>query len=355
MKWLLITAIVLLCSCNSDKNQTSSDAASPLSCKGTYTVRDSNGDLQKYNQYWQSDQKTCLTDKIALTIFESSSELRRKHNAACTPQPTFVTIALKASGNYYTYRNDRMYLDFDSSNGTFRRLTLGEDQKGNVVYQRDISCFYTREDHETEPINPQDFGKQLLLDFSNFPASSADFAPNEIFKYTNDSNGNWFFTRYDDVESWDFTFCPERTVPFENCIALRNGHLYFYPVTDAVTQASLLAEAKLIRTQFNFSEINKSEFQSLWDSLDKNGKELQQGGDWKFYTNHVVDASKFFDYSWRRYVMRLDPTMPDVNGVSQFSPICYSGSQYVTLSGGAKAKVYGEICYSNGTYSFTAY
>lgn len=355
MKWLIITAIALLCSCNSDKNQTSTDVASPLSCKGIYTLRDSQGDLQKYNQYWQEDQKTCLTDKIALTNYESSTEKRRKNNVTCVPQPTFSSITLKAAGNYYSYRNDRYYIDFDSSTGVFRRLILGQDQNGNPVYQRDISCFYAREDHETEPLNPKDYGKQILLDFSNFPASSADFIPNEIFKYTSDNNGNWYFTRYDDVASWDYTFCPERTVPFENCIALRNGNLYFYPVTDAATQAALLAEAKLIRTQFNFSEINRNEFQSLWDSLDKNGKELQQGGDWKFYSNHVVDASKLFDYSWRRYLMRLDQVMPDVDGVTQFSPICYSGSQYVTLSGGNKGKVYGEICYSSGTYTFTAY
>lgn len=356
MKWrVLIPVTVLLCSCNDEKVQTTNDMASPLSCKGIYSVRDPNGDLQKYNQYWQEDQKACLTDKIALSTYESSTETRRKRKVTCVPQSTFPSMALKASGNFYSYRNDRYYLDFDASTGIFRRLTLGEGQSGNVVYQRDVSCFYARTDHETEPVDPQNYGSQILLDFSNFPASSANFVPNEIFKYTNDSNGNWFLTRYDEAGDWDYTFCPELTVPFSNCTALRNGNLYFYPVTDAATQASLLAEAKLIRTQFNFSAITKTEFQSLWESLDKNGQEIQQGGDWRYYTNHVVDAPKLFDYNWRRYLMRIDQVMPDVSSEPQLPQVCYPGSQYVTLAGGAKGKVYGEICYSNGIYTFTAY
>lgn len=354
MKYFLLLALTLLCSCNDEKDTTQT-SIEPLSCKGIYYTRDTNGDLNKFNQFWQEDQKVCLTDKIALTNYESSTETRRKRNITCVPQPNFPSMALKATGNFYSYRNDRYYLDFDAATGAFRRLTLGEDQNGKAVYQRDVSCFYSRDDHENEPVNPQDYGKQLLLDFSNFPASSSNFIPNEIFKYTNDANGNWFLTRYDDVGDWDFTFCPERTVPFENCTALRNGNLYFYPVTDAATQASLLAEAKLIRSQFNFSAMTRSEFQSLWDSLDKTGKELQQGGDWLYYTNHVVDAPKLFDYNWRRYLMRLDQVMPDALGVPQLPPVCYPGSQYVTLSGGAKGKIYGEICYSNGTYTFTAY
>jgi len=354
MRYVLLVATALLCSCNDEsKTGATSNSQTAADCKGIYYSRDSQGNLLKFNQYWQADQKACLTDQVALSNYEKSTEKRRTHSVACVPQPTFPTMALRASGNFYSYRNDRYYLDFDAATGTFRRLTLGQDRNGKVVFQRDLSCFYAREDHETEPVDPQDYGKQLLLDFSNFPASSADFIPNEIFKYNDDGNGNWFMTRYDDVADWDFTFCPELTVPYENCTALRNGNLYFYPVLDAATQASLLAEAKLIRTQFNFSVMTRSEFQSLWDSFDKNGTELQQGGDWLYYTNHVVDASKLFDYSWRQYLMGLDQTMPDVAAVPQLPPVCYSGSQTVTLPNGNSAKVFGEICYANGVYTFT--
>lgn len=351
MKYVSILALILLSACNDEKGQQDKNQASPTSCRGIYTFRDANGDLQKYNQFWQEDLKTCLTDKIALSKYEASSEVRRKKNITCVPQPTFPSTGLKASGNYYDYRNGRYYLDFDSSTGVFRRLILGEDKNGDVVYQRDVSCFYVREDRETEPVNPQDYGKQILLDFSNYPASSASFVPNEIFKYDSDNSGNWFFTRYDDVADWDFKFCPELSVPWSYCAAMRNGNIYFYPDLDSATQAALTTEAKLIRTQFNFSEISKSDFESLWQGFDKTGNELEQGGDWKYLTNHVVDASKFYDYDWRMYVMGQRYAMPDVYSPS-LPPVCYSGSQSVTLSNGNTGKVYGEICYSNGVYTF---
>ncbi|GIL17262.1 MAG: hypothetical protein BroJett040_10130 [Oligoflexia bacterium] len=354
-RYVLLIATTLLCSCNDESKNESSATQTAADCKGIYYQRDAYGDLKKFNQYWLESSKACLTDQIALTNYEASTEKRRKHNVNCVPQPNFPSMALKASSNYYSYRDDRYYLDFDASTGQFRRITLGEDKDSNVVYQRDVSCFYAREDHETEPVNPQDYGKQLLLDFSNFPASSADFVPNEIFSYTNDGNGNWFLTRYDDVADWGFSFCPTGTTPFEFCTERRNGNIYFDPVLDVAVMAALTTEAKLIRTQFNFGQITRSEFEQLWQSYDKNGKELQQGGDWKFFVNHVVDASKFFDYNWRRYLMGLDPTMPDAASAPQLPPVCYSGSKYINLVGGGTGKVYGEICVINGQYTFTQY
>lgn len=348
----LFVVTALVCSCGEKQKDIPLNGSDAQSCRGIYYSRDTQGNLMKFNQYWQADQKACLTDKIALTNYEASAESRRKRNVACVPQTTLPSMSLKASTNYYAYRNDRYYLDFDSSTGIFRRLTLGEDQNGNVVFQRDLSCFYARTDQENEPVNPQNYGQQLLLDFSNFPASSADFVPNEIFSFTSDAGGNWYFTRYDDVADWDFTFCPERTVPNSNCAAMRNGNLYFYPTLDPSTQTALLVEAKLIRTQFNFSEITKADFQSLWDSLDKNGRELQQCGDWRYYTNHVVDAPKQYDWNWRRYLMRLDSAMPNVAAPPQLPSVCYFGSKIVNLVGGATGRVLGQICFSNGAYTF---
>jgi hypothetical protein len=352
MKWIAIVVAGFFAACSNGQNQSSGGAPTAQLCQGVYYSRDAQGNLQKFNQFWQSDQQTCLTDKIALTNYEASTETRRKQNVTCVPQATFPTMALKAAANYYLYRNDRYYLDFDGSTGIFRRLTLGEDQNGNVVFQRDRSCFYARTDQETESVDPQNYGQQLLLDFSNFPASSADFVPNEIFNYISDSNGNWYFTRYDDVADWDYSFCPEITTPYANCTAMRNGNLYYYPTLDAATQTALAVEAKLIRTQFNFTQMTKSDFQSLWDSLDQTGKELQQGGDWRYFTNPVVDAPKLFDYDWRRYLMRLESTMPDVAAPPQLPPVCYSGSQTVNLAGGGTGRVYGQICFSNGVYTF---
>lgn len=357
MKYVFLFAL-LLCSCNSDQNKNATGTlATPESCKGIYTSTNASGDLERFNQYWLASANGgaggCMTDQIALTIFQKSSELRRKKGVTCKPQPEFSSKALQASGNYYQPRNDRLLLDFDASTGEFRRIILGEDHEGRKVFQRDASCYYARTDVEIEPITPVDHGSQILLDFSNFPASSADFVPNEIFKYTTDGSGNWYLTRQDEVASWDFTFCPYLSVPFEYCQKLRNGDLFFHPATDAATRASLLTEARLIRTQYNFTEISRAEFQSLWDSLDKNGTELQQGGDWAYRTTHIVDASKQFDFNWRRYLMRLDPVMPDITAVLQMLPVCYSGSKYITLNDGSRARISGEICIGgDGTYSF---
>ncbi len=351
-QYIFLFAITTFYSCNDQSKEAVNASQTSANCKGIYYSRDASGDLKKFNQYWQPDQKACLTDQIALTNYESSTEKRRKHNVTCTPQPTFPSTALKASGNYYTYRNDRYYLDFNSSTGIFRRITIGEDQNGKTVYQRDLSCFYARTDHEIEPVNPRDYGSQVLLDFSNFPASSADFIPNEIFNYTFDSNGNYFFTRNDDVAGWSFQFCPINTTPFDFCTERRNGNIYFDPVLDAAIMNELTIEAKLIRTQFNFSQITRAEFQSLWDSYAKTGKELQSGGDWKYLVNHNPDPSIFYDYDWTRYLRSQNPTMPDAFTPS-IPPVCFMGSQMVTLASGLKGRVYGEICFLNGEYVFT--
>lgn len=355
MKRFIFLLTGFLYGCLEQDATKTSDGVTSASCRGIYYTRDSQGYLSKYNEYLLKSTGQCLTDKIALTNYEASAEKRRKNNVTCKPQPSFSSKALKADNGYYQYRNGRYFLDFDSTTGIFRRLTLGEDKiTGEVVFQRDLACFYVREDLETEPVNPQNYGKQIMFDFSETPASSADFVPVEIFKYDNDNSGNWFFVRYDDSTDWSFSFCPQDTTPFfENCVAMRNGNIYFQPVLSSAMQTQLTIEAKLIRTQFTFSEITRSDFESLWNYYAQNTKELQQGGDWKYFVNHVVDANKFVDYDWRSYMKGSRPAMPDVGGAAgQLPPVCYNGSQYVVLSNGQKAKVNGTICYTNGVYDF---
>lgn len=357
MKRSLFILFFILSSCKEDAATSTDSGVSANSCRGVYYERDANGDLSKYNQYLQKDQGQCLTDKVSLTTYEASTEKRRKLNVKCKPQSGFPTMALKADGNYYNYRNGRYFLDFDSTTGVFRRLLIGEDANGKPLFQRDLACFSERKDTETEPVNPQNYGNQIMFDFSETPASSADFTPVEIFKYQSDSNGNWFFNRYDDVYDWTFAYCPQNKTPFyENCQEIRNGNIYFHNVLDSVTQDKLRSESILIRTQFNFTQISKSEFESLWNYHEKNTKELQLGGDWRYFPTFFVDANKFYDYDWRMYLSGVRETMPDAASIalgSQIQPICYQGSQIVTLTNGNKGRVYGEICYVNGQYSFT--
>lgn len=348
--------MLFLSACKEDTPTSSDIVVSSTSCRGVYYERDSKGDLNKFNEYLQADQGRCLTDKISLTTYEASTEKRRKQNVKCKPQPEFNSKALRADNNYYSYRNDRYFLDF-SNDGTVRRLTIGQDKQGNTVFQRDVACYYVRKDLENEPIQARDWGTQLMIDTSETPASSASFVPVEIFKITTDNSGLWFFDRYDETYSWAFSFCPQGTVPYSWCTALRNNNLYFDPVVDAATQADLLNQAKLIRTSFTFSEFSRTDFENLWNYHDKNTKELEQGGDWLYYVNHVVDAPKLFDHSWRGYIKR-DPqyqTMPDVDYSLGPAPICYSSSKYITYSDNSKGKIYGETCFDGTGYVFTAY
>lgn len=92
--WFPCLVIFLMSACSSGQNQNSTAATSPLSCQGIYYSRDTQGNLMKFNQYWRADQKTCLTDKVALTNYEASTESRRKRNITCVPQATFPSVTL---------------------------------------------------------------------------------------------------------------------------------------------------------------------------------------------------------------------------------------------------------------------
>lgn len=358
MKRYMAIFILLFSSCEEESATTADSGVSATFCKGIYYSRDSNGDLQKYNEFLQKDQKKCLTDKIGLTKFEASTERRRKQNVKCKPQPEFNSKALRANGNYYSYRDNRYFIDFDSTTGEFRRLTIGSDKNGNTVFQRDLSCYYVRTDLEVEPVRSFDYETQLMLDFSESPISSASFVPVEIFKIGTNGSGDWSFERYDETFSWSFSFCPQNTVPYDFCKSLRNGNLYFDPTVSATVQTALLNEAKLIRTSFLFAEFSRTDFDSLWNYHSANTKEVEQGGDWVFYVNHVVDAPKLFDHSWRAYLRREAVTMPDVDYSSGLTiPICFKSSKSITYANNSgSGRIYGETCTDgHGGYVFTAY
>jgi hypothetical protein len=177
-------------------------------CRGTYIERDDYGNLKKYNEY-RGESGQCYKDVVALSQWEASSEARMKKVATCPPQPQFQSVTLGASGNYYSYRDGRMFLDLDASTGEYRKLILAEDKMGNAVFSRLQGCFYQR----TATGIDSAFGNQILLDVIDV-ASSNSFDPMEIYQVTQ-SETNYDLVRFDSVSDWDFRFCPELSVPWE--------------------------------------------------------------------------------------------------------------------------------------------
>lgn len=348
MKWLAISAITLLCACEVQTQNPSGGAVTAASCRGVYYTRDSNGDLHKFNQYWLVSANACLTDNVPLSKWEMTSEKWRKNNVQCTPQPQFASRTLISANNYYSYRDNKVYLDLDSSTGVYRRIILAENTNGKPVFTRLQGCFYQRTGSSVDA----GFGNQLLLDTDSAKlVTSESFDAWEIFRY-DETATTLNMTRFDDSGDWDFKFCPYLNTPWEYCTLLRDGNMMYWPTTLTSTQQSdLLNEALLIRKQFNYNAISKSTFENMWGNVDKTRTELGRD-DHKYAVIVVVDTPWYIDQAWRDYVMWNRPTMPNVNS-NRMPSICYPGSQTITLSNGNTGRVSGEVCYSNGIYTFT--
>ncbi len=315
----LLVALATLCACDVKKQTVT---PSPT-CKGTYYEIDKTTDeMRKYNEVFNVESGQCQRQFIELSQYEKGLDSRRRNKVKCTPQPQVGNVQLVAANNYYDYRNGKLYLELDGSTGQFRRLYIGEgkgthyqfgDLDGRAVFSRDLGCFYEREDFETEPVSPKNYGKQILLDLEL--AASTDYVtPIEIFRYER-IGSNWEMVRFDNIADWTWEFCPESSVPWDYCTSLRDGNMMFYPDLGVPTQEALLNEAKLIRTHYNFVEITQETFDAAWSDHEKGTSEVAQGGDWKYLTVAFPDVPPFIDRAWRDYLMRNRPAMPDTNGV----------------------------------------
>jgi len=315
---------------------------SPQDCRGTYYERDGFGVLKKFYQY-PHDGK-CFTEPRPLSNWETSLE---RPKTDCVPQPQFASRSLASANNFYSYRDGKVYLDLNAETGTYRKLTLGEDKKGKATFTRLQGCFYQRTGTGVDV----SFGNQLLLDTDMASlASSEHFDPMEIFRY-DETPTTLSMTRFDSTEDWDYKFCPYLDTPWSFCTLLRNGNIMFWPTLAPADQTALKNEALLIRTQFNYDAVPLSTFESKWTSVP--AQRVESGRDnWKYAVVHIVDTPRYKDEAWRDYLMGNRPTMPDVTSPS-IPPVCYHGSQTVTLANGGQGKVYGEICYENGVYTFT--
>ncbi|MBX9766970.1 MAG: hypothetical protein K2X47_06845 [Bdellovibrionales bacterium] len=338
---IFIPFILMACSSGSSTGGT---ASTDVVCKGVYFDRNQYGSLRKWNEHLNSTGTACLLDQVALSTWEQSVENRRGQNVVCTPQ--VLDVSLISSGNYYAYRDNRMYLDLNGATGVYRRFFLGEHRDGRPTFTREEGCFWVRDGVGVDT----GFGRQVLLDTTG-AAATEPFVPAEIYR-VDESGINFLFTRFDDKSDWGFTFCPDLRTPWEYCTEIRNGNLMYYPDLTLAIQASLTSEAVLIRTAFSFSSIARVQFDSVWAALFESRTE-SVSANWKYVVSHVVDTPRFTDGAWRDYVMGVRPTMPIVSDGNSL-PTCFAGRQQVNLSNGSIGFVSGEICYANGQYDFVA-
>jgi len=331
--------------CSKDTKQTDNPNNS-TSCRGVYYTRDGQGNLHKFNEWFNKTADACYTDNLPLSQWEKTSEAWDKKQIQCVPQPQFSSRSLVSANNYYQYRDGKSYLDLDSSTGVYRRLVIGEGKDGTPVFTRLQGCFYQR----TGTGIDASFGSQILLDTDITKVKTSEyFDPMEIFSYTETST-SMEMVRFDSSSDWDFKFCPDSLTPWGYCDLMRNGNIYYYPVLTSAQQSSMLNEALLIRKQFNFTTISKSDFENVWSNTEETHTEVGRN-DWKYMVNGLVDTPMWIDQAWREYVQGLRPYMPDVNS-NQMPPICYEGKREVLLNDGTTAWLSGEICYEDGQYNF---
>lgn len=324
------------------------DKVTAESCKGIYYTTDAQSMLHKWNQFWQADQRTCLTKNMPLSLWENSSQKFLSKQVTCSPQPGFPSRSLVTANNFYSYRDGRELIDFNSTSGIYRKLLLGQNKDGTPAFSRSQGCFYQRPGLGVNST----YGDQLMLDadVGRWASSEAGFT-HEIFRYQV-SGSNVSMVRNDTVSEWNYSYCNYEQLPDDYCKELDNGNIFFEPALSTALKNQLLAEAILIRTQFNFTTINTSSFEAMWSSIGMTSFESMSGA-FLYQIDSWPDLPALVDGSWHDYITGVRTNMPDASS-SQTPPICYSGSQTVTLSNGQPGKINGEVCYVLGSYIFSA-
>lgn len=339
---------------NNTTNSSSSSSENSCSNEVIYDWDPVYQETKKYTHEISEYSQACVKKNLKLTDYEQGLDRRKRQNITCTPQ-NIGKVWLKASDNFYTYRNDRVLLELDGTTGQFRRITLGITSDthsrgaGKPAFSRDLGCFYLREDHETELHNPQDYGKQLLLDLGSIGASSETVAPLEIYRYEF-SSPNWRMVRFDQNEDISGIFCPYLLTPWEFCTYLRNGNSMYLPDLTEAQNTSLTNETILIQSEFNFTEISSESFNQVWNESLKSAVETSTLA-FKYAPRMVVDVPTYLWESWRDYVMGNRPYMPDTSSIS-IKTICYPATRKVVYSDGSTGYIAGQACYDgDGNYT----
>lgn len=359
MKYVLL--IALLTCLTSCKEQVESVSTNPGAshCKGEYTVTDNNGLVRnRYEESWNSGMNACLTENKPLTQWEISLNTRFDHDVRCTPQVDLPTLRLRSSSNFYSYKNDRIFVELNSASGVGRRLIIGELPDGSMSFNRQIFCYYLRTDVETEVAStPTDYKKMMLWDLE-LGASSSAFHSMEIRNYEDIGGGLFQTNLMNDNEGVDYAFCPTLNTPWEFCTELRSGDSMFYPNLSVAVQNQLRAEATLIRSEDLYMMISKTEFDQAWDQTIATGievgtsKHVSKGGKWKYLVNSMFDEKPFIGREWRDYLRGDRPEMVDL-GSTGILPVCFNGKREQILADGSRSWIEGEICYLGNGYQFT--
>jgi hypothetical protein len=315
-------------------------------------LEDGIGVYKKYRYYKLKDSDSCIKQEVQLSYFEKSLRKRARLNIQCTPQ-TFINeeVYLAAANNYYEYRNDRLFFHINPFTGIYQRISYGEDEEGNILHNKEEGCWYIREDREDELWGAVDYGIQIYFERPK-SASSNLSKPNEIYRITRMDN-DWHMTSFDETREWTYAFCPYLSSSWGFCDLLRNGNFMFDSNISDIQKDQLLAEALLIRTQYNFVKMPREEFEDKWDqSMNYTGEEPQI--DFKYKVTYSPDAQFYTEQAWIDYIKGDRPYMPDTNIIVQ-RPVCYKGFKRVILDDGSSSLIRGEICYIDGEYNFTEF
>lgn len=314
---------------------------------------DIHGVLRKWKQSWNNKFNRCDRETVPLSYYEQDIRRRSINNITCTPQNIILNNTfLKSANNYYSYRDEKYILNLDPSSGEYRRILYGEDKSGKTVFSKEKGCFYVREDFENEPWGAIDYGIQIYLEQPKSASSNVSMA-NEIYKITT-MNTDWRFVSFDATSDWSYQFCPYLSTPWDFCTLLRNGNIMFHSNVNSAQKDQLLTEALLIRTQYNFIEMQENEFELAWKlAQEYEGEEPQVN--FSYAVLFRPDGPFYTEQAWISYIKGERPFMPDTAIIKQ-RPICYNGFRKVILDDGSSSHIRGEICInSEGEYVFTEF
>ncbi|MCC7443163.1 MAG: hypothetical protein IT285_16140 [Bdellovibrionales bacterium] len=291
----------------------------------------------------------CLWTPVEPGLWEQGLERRARLGGGCSPQPV-PSAALEAQGNYYSERNGAMWLMLDAGSGVYRKLELGTNKDGLPAMTRTEGCWWYRE-HASGPAA----GRWLFLDTTR--AASDDAAePEEAHRLQGpwpSSVGSTLHTvRWEDHGTWDWRFCPERTVPWSYCAQLRDGNEFFLPVLGAGDMAALAAEALLLRSHYQWRAQSWSDGAAAWGSAEATrspaGRQSMAAR-----LSHPADPPPALARAMGDWARGLRPTPPDLNSQGGTIGACWHARRSVGLQGGGNATVYGEACLQGGQWTFS--
>lgn len=317
---LILLSSIVISGCLNENSPVDSAVENPT-CKGIYYTRSTTGELLKYSERYLPMSNQCVAFPMHITNWEMSKDIQSRKGIRCSPQSDLPSMSLKASGNFYTYRDNRLFIDLNSETGIYRILVRGEYIDGREVIERSMGCYYLRTDQETEPVNPRDYGSMIMFGQKGAATSSPTLI-DEIFNYTDTGTGMELVDPTPEYRGdWNAAFCPFLSVPWGFCDLLRNGNIRFDPKLTSAENAAMTNEALLIRAHMSFDKILLDEFNTLWDFYEENADHQYYAesivdeyytNSWKYRVKFRTDPSPYTYDAWIAYIRKDRPKMPDL-------------------------------------------